>query len=281
MYEALANAGAASRSCSWTTTSCSSPTRCCAPSRSPASPASRCSSAGRCCRCRPARSSRRWARSSTGTTFLWRNAPQHRAAPRPRRAPLRQTPWLHRRVDVDYNAWWMCLIPRAVAEDVGLPLPLFIKWDDAEYGLRARGARLPHGDGARHRDLAHVVPGEGRHQRLAGLLPLPQPPRRGRDARPGRPEGAAHRHPQAHPPAPDAHGVLGGGAAAHGAARLPRPAGDAVPEPAGGAGPGAGDPCRVRRRAPARLGDRGPAEQPGRARRPGLPGAAHRRSRRS
>ena len=70
--------------------------------------------------------------------FLWRNAPQtephHDLAER----PLRQTAWLHRRVDVDYNAWWMCLIPRAVAEDVGLPLPLFIKWDDAEYGLRAR-----------------------------------------------------------------------------------------------------------------------------------------------
>jgi galactofuranosylgalactofuranosylrhamnosyl-N-acetylglucosaminyl-diphospho-decaprenol beta-1,5/1,6-galactofuranosyltransferase len=32
----------------------------------------------------------------------------------------------------------MCLIPRSVAEDVGMPLPLFIKWDDAEYGLRAR-----------------------------------------------------------------------------------------------------------------------------------------------
>src|SRR5918998_3579990 len=71
--------------------------------------------------------------------FLWRNAPQtephHDLAER----PLRQTAWLHRRVDVDYNAWWMCLIPRVVAEDLGLPLPLFIKWDDAEYGLRARG----------------------------------------------------------------------------------------------------------------------------------------------
>ncbi|GAA1296258.1 glycosyltransferase [Pseudonocardia xinjiangensis] len=71
-------------------------------------------------------------------TFLWRNAPgtepHHDLADR----TLRQTPWLHRRTDVDYNAWWMCLIPRAVAEDLGLPLPLFIKWDDAEYGLRAR-----------------------------------------------------------------------------------------------------------------------------------------------
>ncbi len=56
---------------------------------------------------------------------------------------LRQTAWLHRRTDVDYNAWWMCLIPRTVAADIGLPLPLFIKWDDVEYGLRAREAGYP------------------------------------------------------------------------------------------------------------------------------------------
>jgi galactofuranosylgalactofuranosylrhamnosyl-N-acetylglucosaminyl-diphospho-decaprenol beta-1,5/1,6-galactofuranosyltransferase len=53
---------------------------------------------------------------------------------------LRETAELHRRVDVDYNAWWMCLIPREVPEKIGLPLPLFIKWDDAEYGLRAKSA---------------------------------------------------------------------------------------------------------------------------------------------
>ena len=53
---------------------------------------------------------------------------------------LRETKELHRRVDVDYNAWWMCLIPREVPEKIGLPLPLFIKWDDAEYGLRAKAA---------------------------------------------------------------------------------------------------------------------------------------------
>jgi galactofuranosylgalactofuranosylrhamnosyl-N-acetylglucosaminyl-diphospho-decaprenol beta-1,5/1,6-galactofuranosyltransferase len=57
--------------------------------------------------------------------------------------PLRQTAWLHRRTDVDYNAWWMCLIPRTVAETIGLPLPLFIKWDDVEYGLRAGAAGYP------------------------------------------------------------------------------------------------------------------------------------------
>ncbi len=53
---------------------------------------------------------------------------------------LRQTAWLHRRVDVDYNGWWMCLIPTKVIREIGLSLPLFIKWDDAEYGLRAREA---------------------------------------------------------------------------------------------------------------------------------------------
>jgi galactofuranosylgalactofuranosylrhamnosyl-N-acetylglucosaminyl-diphospho-decaprenol beta-1,5/1,6-galactofuranosyltransferase len=71
--------------------------------------------------------------------FLWRVAPDTHPHHDLAEQTLRQTPWLHRRVDVDYNAWWMCLIPRAVAEDLGLPLPLFIKWDDAEYGLRARG----------------------------------------------------------------------------------------------------------------------------------------------
>ncbi|NMI01550.1 glycosyltransferase [Pseudonocardia acidicola] len=70
--------------------------------------------------------------------FIWRDAPQTKGNHDLADQTLRTTPWLHRRVDVDYNAWWMCLIPRAVAEDLGLPLPFFIKWDDAEYGLRAR-----------------------------------------------------------------------------------------------------------------------------------------------
>ncbi len=56
---------------------------------------------------------------------------------------LRATRWLHSRVDVDYNGTWMCLIPRVVLEEIGLLLPLFIKWDDAEYGLRAQAAGYP------------------------------------------------------------------------------------------------------------------------------------------
>lgn len=56
---------------------------------------------------------------------------------------LRQTPWLHRRTDVTYNGWWMCLIPTEVLEAVGLSLPVFIKWDDAEHCLRAGAAGYP------------------------------------------------------------------------------------------------------------------------------------------
>ncbi|MFH5824214.1 glycosyltransferase [Georgenia sp. AZ-5] len=56
---------------------------------------------------------------------------------------LRTTPWLHRRVDVDYNGWWMCLIPTEVVRRIGASLPFFIKWDDAEYGLRAKERGIP------------------------------------------------------------------------------------------------------------------------------------------
>ncbi len=59
------------------------------------------------------------------------------------RKPLRSTAWLHRRIDVDYNGWWMCLIPTQVVKEIGLSLPMFIKWDDAEYGLRAGEAGYP------------------------------------------------------------------------------------------------------------------------------------------
>lgn len=56
---------------------------------------------------------------------------------------LRNTPWMHRRIDVDYNGWWMELIPTSIIREIGLALPVFIKWDDAEYGLRAKAAGFP------------------------------------------------------------------------------------------------------------------------------------------
>lgn len=38
--------------------------------------------------------------------------------------------------DVDYGAWWCLCMPVSIVERNGLPLPLFIKFDDVEYGLR-------------------------------------------------------------------------------------------------------------------------------------------------
>ena len=56
---------------------------------------------------------------------------------------IRSSRWLHKRTDVDFNGWFSCLIPRVVMADIGLSLPLFIKWDDSEYGLRAKAAGYP------------------------------------------------------------------------------------------------------------------------------------------
>ncbi|MBQ5556841.1 MAG: glycosyltransferase [Aeriscardovia sp.] len=57
--------------------------------------------------------------------------------------PLRESPRLHRLCTEDYNGWWLCSVPRRVAEKIGLPLPVFIKFDDIEYGLRAKKAAIP------------------------------------------------------------------------------------------------------------------------------------------
>jgi galactofuranosylgalactofuranosylrhamnosyl-N-acetylglucosaminyl-diphospho-decaprenol beta-1,5/1,6-galactofuranosyltransferase len=75
--------------------------------------------------------------------FWWGSAPETRQGHDFGRRNLRNTPWLHRRVDVDYNGWWMCLIPAQLVRELGLALPVFIKWDDAEYGLRAAEAGYP------------------------------------------------------------------------------------------------------------------------------------------
>jgi len=56
---------------------------------------------------------------------------------------LRSARWLHKRADVDFNGWFSCLIPRSVLEQIGLSLPLFLKWDDSEFGLRAKEAGFP------------------------------------------------------------------------------------------------------------------------------------------
>jgi galactofuranosylgalactofuranosylrhamnosyl-N-acetylglucosaminyl-diphospho-decaprenol beta-1,5/1,6-galactofuranosyltransferase len=76
-------------------------------------------------------------------TFWWGSAPGVFSGWDFADRNLRSTRWLHARVDVDYNGWFMCLIPTEVLQDIGLSLPVFIKWDDSEYGLRAKAAGYP------------------------------------------------------------------------------------------------------------------------------------------
>lgn len=37
-----------------------------------------------------------------------------------------------------YGAWWYCAIPVSVIDKKGLPLPIFVRYDDVEYGLRCK-----------------------------------------------------------------------------------------------------------------------------------------------
>lgn len=49
-------------------------------------------------------------------------------------------------VDVEvpnaYGAWWYSCIPMSVVREKGLPLPLFVRCDDVEYGVRAQGTYM-------------------------------------------------------------------------------------------------------------------------------------------
>ncbi|MFB7884197.1 glycosyltransferase [Microbacterium sp. NPDC056057] len=84
-----------------------------------------------------------WAEVVDDTPFMWRALYQEKLPHDFSVANLRQSPLLHMRLDADYNGWWMCLIPVSILRDVGLSLPAFIKWDDAEFCLRAREAGYP------------------------------------------------------------------------------------------------------------------------------------------
>jgi galactofuranosylgalactofuranosylrhamnosyl-N-acetylglucosaminyl-diphospho-decaprenol beta-1,5/1,6-galactofuranosyltransferase len=74
---------------------------------------------------------------------VWRAAPGAKVDHDFGAHSLRESPELHKRIDATYNGWWMCLFPREVVEKAGLPLPLFIKCDDAEYSLRAGAIEVP------------------------------------------------------------------------------------------------------------------------------------------
>nr|WP_279549724.1 glycosyltransferase [Leucobacter weissii] len=79
-----------------------------------------------------------WAEVVRQRDFMWQPSFPEQRRHDFRRGALRETGWMHARLDADYNGWWMCLIPKRIIQTIGLALPLFIKWDDAEYGLRAR-----------------------------------------------------------------------------------------------------------------------------------------------
>jgi hypothetical protein len=89
---------------------------------------------------------------------------------------LRSARWLHKRADVDFNGWFMCLIPRRCWRD--RPLAAAVH----QVGrLRVRpacqGCRLPDGDVPGRGRVARAVDRQERRRRLAGVLPSPQPPR--------------------------------------------------------------------------------------------------------
>lgn len=48
------------------------------------------------------------------------------------------------RRSINYTGWWGTLLPPGTVAELGLPAPYFLKWDDAEYGLRATRAGYEH-----------------------------------------------------------------------------------------------------------------------------------------
>lgn len=40
--------------------------------------------------------------------------------------------------EIDYNAWWFCMLPTKSIRELNLPAPIFIRGDDQEYGIRLK-----------------------------------------------------------------------------------------------------------------------------------------------
>jgi len=57
--------------------------------------------------------------------------------------PMTEDKKLRENMDIDYGAWWCFCIHTRTIREVGLPLPLFIRGDDAEYGLRLKNKGIP------------------------------------------------------------------------------------------------------------------------------------------
>jgi len=52
--------------------------------------------------------------------------------------PLEKDPKLWESTGIDYGAWWFFCLHTDSIREVGLPLPLFIRGDDCEYGIRLK-----------------------------------------------------------------------------------------------------------------------------------------------
>ncbi len=74
------------------------------------------------------------------TRFTWTSLPGTPMNTDLAHASVSDHAWLGPAYRVDFQPWWMCLVPRAAVEAIGLPMPFFLKWDDVEYGLRAAAA---------------------------------------------------------------------------------------------------------------------------------------------
>ncbi len=74
------------------------------------------------------------------TRFTWTSLPGTAMNTDLAHTPVSDHAWLGPAYCVDFQPWWMCLVPRAAVEAIGLPMPFFLKWDDVEFGLRAKEA---------------------------------------------------------------------------------------------------------------------------------------------
>ncbi len=84
-----------------------------------------------------------WGEQVDRRAFWWRPVDTRLAPVDLGEVTLTGEPALSAALNVDFNGWWMCLIPTPTVRAIGASLPLFIKWDDAEYGLRAANAGVP------------------------------------------------------------------------------------------------------------------------------------------
>ncbi|MDH2445221.1 glycosyltransferase [Amnibacterium sp. CER49] len=76
-------------------------------------------------------------------TFWWHAADDRLPGADLARVPAVEQPGLQRRTDADFAGWWACQLPLEAVRRLGYALPFFLKWDDAEYGLRAAAAGVP------------------------------------------------------------------------------------------------------------------------------------------